>query len=81
MTTKKFEWTDEAVAIFCKVYTNSLGSVDGQRFPYQNYRGKKMPQKMEQFKKDWVDGGKPGVDQFIDNLRQEIEQRIKEYMT
>jgi hypothetical protein len=49
-----FEWTDEKVKMFCNVYSTNFQSqyLDEDIFQYQNYAGKKIDEKLEQFKKD-----------------------------
>lgn len=52
---EKFQWTDESVKTFTQVYSgNFSGKSLPSIFTYKNYIGKKMAQKIEQFKLDWA---------------------------
>lgn len=49
-----FVWTDEAVKSFTQLYSGNFQSIHvDSRFNCADYRGKKLQQKMEQFKKDY----------------------------
>ena len=49
-----FEWTDVKVKMFCNVYSTNFQSklIDESIFKYRNYAGKKIDEKIEQFKED-----------------------------
>jgi hypothetical protein len=48
----KFYWNDERVKLFCKLYSTNFNGIDEEIFSYRNYRGKKMDEKLVQFKLD-----------------------------
>ena len=48
----KFYWSDERVKLFCKLYSTNFNGLDEEIFSYGNYRGKKMDEKLVQFKLD-----------------------------
>lgn len=51
-----FEWTDELVKKFTQLYSSNFNSklLDSDVFKYTNYCGKKLDDKILQFKKDCI---------------------------
>ncbi len=53
---KPFVWTDSRVRLFTQIYSSNFKTknVDSSVFKYNNYVGRKLDEKIEQFKKDAV---------------------------
>lgn len=53
---EKFIWTDESVKAFVQVYSSNFNSklLKDSAVTYKNYAGKKIDEKVEQFKRDYI---------------------------
>ncbi len=79
---KQFEWTDAAVKQFCRIYTSTKREKDQAAFPIENYRGKRMQGKLEQFKQDWMHQEKVHLQQmavYQAQLEAEMAEKLDQF--
>jgi hypothetical protein len=79
---KQFEWTDAAVKHFCRIYTSTKREKDQAAFPIDNYRGKRMQGKLDQFKQDWMQQEVVHLEQmavYKSQLEAEMKEKLDQF--
>jgi len=79
---KQFEWTDAAVKQFCRIYTSTKREKDQAAFPIDNYRGKRMQGKLDQFKQDWIQQEVVHLEQmavYKSQLEAEMKEKLDQF--